>query len=286
MSYLVSVVGDSFVDDWKSRIISNDDPLAKFHTKFWGVANTAGEQEYDNDMEIDGSAAEDNDIIPGCHVLDISIRGAEEKIWVRADYIRIFEFAEGFYAKNVSGPLSPCLVITGQPGTGELFDVVIILVVLLTSHILPLGKSLWRWFALQVCCERKKPVIFYSNDACWLFVEEGVFEQPTSFQARNYKTVIWTLVDSVDTPSGLPTGLITHGTQHFIIYTTSPTLSRWEKLHQSMTPELCVMNPWTRAEIHRALAILLILTVHSFDCAQCPNPGSRCVLNNHRRNLR
>lgn len=56
-------------------------------------------------MEIDGSAAEDD---AGCYVLDISIRGAEGKIWVRADYFRIFEFAEAFYAENVSNPLSPC----------------------------------------------------------------------------------------------------------------------------------------------------------------------------------
>ena len=253
MSSLVSVVGDGFVDDWKTRIISNNDRLAKFHAKFWGVADTGGEREDDNDMEIDDSAAEDDDIIPGCYVLDSGIRGAEGKIGVRADYIRIFRFAEKFYTKHVSNSLSPCLVITGQPGIGELFDVVIMLI-LLTYHILLLGKTLWRWYALRVCCAQKKPVIFYQDNVCWLFVEEGVFEQPTSFHAWQYNTIIWTLVDSVDTPtpSGLPTGLTTHGTQHFIIYTTPPTPLRWSKLHQSMLRTVCVMNPWTKAEIHRA----------------------------------
>ncbi|KAM6496569.1 hypothetical protein JOM56_007042 [Amanita muscaria] len=186
-------------------------------------------------MEINDSTAEDDDIDPSCYVLDIDIQGIEDKIWVRAEYIRMFKFAEKFYAENKSNlALSPCLVITGQPG---------------------IGKSLWRWYALRRCCAQKKPVIFYSNDTCWLFVEEGVFKQPTSFQPQCYNTVIWTLVDSVDAPSGPPIGLITHGSQHFVIYTTTPTPSTWEKLHQSMTRVVCVMNPWTRAEIHRAAPI-------------------------------
>jgi hypothetical protein len=50
-----------------------------------------------------------------------------DKIWVRAEYTRMFEFAEKFYAENVCNTLSPCLVITGQPGIGGLSDVAIIL---------------------------------------------------------------------------------------------------------------------------------------------------------------
>ncbi|KAF8345320.1 hypothetical protein F5887DRAFT_885268 [Amanita rubescens] len=180
-------------------------------------------------MEVDDSTADE--ISPRCYVLDIGIRGVEDKIWVRADYIRMFEFAEKFYAESLSNPQSPCLVITGQPG---------------------IGKTLWRWYALRVCCAQKKPVILYSNGICWLFVEEGVFEQPTNFQPSYYKIVIWTLVDAADAPSGPPMGLITHGTQHFILYTTPPTPSRWDKIHQSMLRTVCVMNPWTKAEIHRA----------------------------------
>ena len=82
------------------------------------------------------------------------LRCGGQDIWAHADYIRMFEFADKFYAEYVSNPQAPCLVITGQPGAGELSDVVIMLV-LLTSHILPLGRSLWRWFALQKCCAQK-----------------------------------------------------------------------------------------------------------------------------------
>ena len=234
-------------------------------------------------MEIDGSTADDGDIDPGCYVLDIGTRGKEDKIWVRAEYARMFEFAEIFYAENACNTLSPCLVITGRPGIGELPHVAIMLG-LMTSQILRLGKSVWRWYALRMCCAQRKPVIWYSNDTCWLFVEEGVFRQPTTFDALCYETVVWTLVDSVDTPLGPPTGLIMHGTRHFIIYTSSKTPSRWEKINQSMTLAVCVMNPWSRAEIHKAFAIFLIPTlraVHSFD-GQCSIQGHRGVLHNHR----
>ena len=97
---------------------------------------------------------------------------------------------------------------------------------------------------------QKKLDIMYSSGTCWLFIEEGVFAQPMEFQASYYKT----LVDLADNAPelGPPIGLITHGTQHFVLYTMSPTPSRWKKLHQSMLWTVCVMNPWTLAEIHRA----------------------------------
>jgi len=128
MSTLASVVGNNprLVADWKSQIAPSDDPLAQFHTKFWGVKevplpDATDEHKDDDDMEVDNSTAEGGDIIPGCYVLDIDIQGAaEDKIWVRADYIRMFKFAEKFYAENACNTLSPCLVITGQPGIGEL----------------------------------------------------------------------------------------------------------------------------------------------------------------------
>ena len=50
MSSLVSVVGDSFVDDWHSRIVHIDDPLSEFHAKFWGIY-IAGDQEDAGDQD-------------------------------------------------------------------------------------------------------------------------------------------------------------------------------------------------------------------------------------------
>ena len=39
----VSVVGNDFIDDWKALIVPARHPLAQFHTKFWGVENTEGD---------------------------------------------------------------------------------------------------------------------------------------------------------------------------------------------------------------------------------------------------
>ena len=118
MSTLATVVGSNWqiISNWNSRKAPLDTPLARFHAKFWGVEE---EGELSNNMEVDNSIADGDEISPRCYILDIGIRGAEDKIWVRADYIRMFKFAEKFYAESLSNPLSPCLVITGQPGIGE-----------------------------------------------------------------------------------------------------------------------------------------------------------------------
>ena len=115
MTMLETVVGSDprHIADWNSLKAPPHAPLAQFHKKFWGIKEEAG---LSNNVEIDDST--DDEIHPGCYVLDINIRGVElKKIWVRADYIRMFKYAEKFYADNLFE--SPCLVITGQPGIGE-----------------------------------------------------------------------------------------------------------------------------------------------------------------------
>jgi hypothetical protein len=120
MSTLATVVGSNWrrIADWNSHKAPLDAPLTQFHAKLWGVEEEGG---LNDNMEVDDSTADGNEINPRCYVLDIGIRGVEDgKIWVRADYIRMFEFAEKFYAESLSNPESPCLVITGQPGIGVL----------------------------------------------------------------------------------------------------------------------------------------------------------------------
>ena len=119
MSTLATVVGSNqqHIADWNSHKAPLDAPLSQFHAMFWGVIEEEGE--LSDNMEVDDVTADGHEISPRCYVLDIGIRGVEDKIWIRADYIRMFEFAEKFYAGSLSNPLSPCLVITGQPGIGE-----------------------------------------------------------------------------------------------------------------------------------------------------------------------
>ena len=153
MSTLATVVGsdEQCMADWNSHKAPLDAPLTQFHAKFWGVEEEGG---LSNNMEVDDSTADGHEISQRCYVLDIGIRGVEDKIWVRADYIRMFEFAEKFYAESLSNPLSH--VLSSQVSRELVSFSDVITLVPLTYQIPCLGKTLWRWYALRVCCAQKK----------------------------------------------------------------------------------------------------------------------------------
>jgi hypothetical protein len=71
--------------------------------------------------EDEGEADEDDDVTPGCYVLDIGIRGiVPSRLWIRSDYIRIYDALQGFYEEVVNPDnRAPSAVVTGQPGIGE-----------------------------------------------------------------------------------------------------------------------------------------------------------------------
>jgi hypothetical protein len=120
-SSLASVVCNK---TWKA----DDDktPLALFHKKFWGKSMKDEESEWrESQIRIDQDQDEitdmDDDIISGCYVLDISIpRMQVSHLWIRADYIRIFDYFQAFYDRHAR-PMAkvPSGVLTGQSGIGE-----------------------------------------------------------------------------------------------------------------------------------------------------------------------
>lgn len=66
---------------------------------------------------------DDNDIGPGCYVLDLNIELKCSKLWVRKDYIRIYDYCT---MRHEEGPRyvkqrARSVVITGQPGVGVSF---------------------------------------------------------------------------------------------------------------------------------------------------------------------
>ena len=72
-------------------------------------------------MDEDTTADPDDDIIPGCYMLDIGIDGLRfSKLWIRAEYIRVFNSLKTYYDTPVFQYWAPCVVVTGQPGIGEL----------------------------------------------------------------------------------------------------------------------------------------------------------------------
>jgi hypothetical protein len=118
------------------------------------------------------------------------------------------------------------------------------------------GKSYWALYALRRCLAEKKPVMWYSDARLFLFVKEGVYESPERPRHSIFKTLVWTLIDTDQAKEGVPPHLSEHDTAHFIIYTTSPDWKRWGRLRKTTQSAVCVMNPWKKTEILKALAHL------------------------------
>jgi hypothetical protein len=150
-SALASVIG-SHPDDlaeWKSRLIRSDCPLAQFHAKFWGLSMAGEEQDWrdthppipvaggelgygDGQVDEDGDENMDesertilDDIIPGCYILDLGIEDLEySRIWIRADYIRVYNYLEIHYNDCADRrSRAPGAILTGQPGIGEFVSI-------------------------------------------------------------------------------------------------------------------------------------------------------------------
>ena len=73
----------------------------------------------DETMDETTTTDPDDDIISGCYMLDIGIDGLMSKLWIRAEYIRVFNFVNAYYDKPSSILRAPCVVVTGHPGIGE-----------------------------------------------------------------------------------------------------------------------------------------------------------------------
>src|SRR5258707_5261996 len=114
------------------------------------------------------------------------------------------------------------------------------------------GKSVWIYYALRRRLAEGKPVIWYCNERRYLFVDTGVFEVPINFPCSQFEPFIWTLVDSDEGHDGVPKFLVLQGTMQFVIFTTSPRLQRWSRLHKTTDFTRAIMNPWTINEILQA----------------------------------
>ena len=73
----------------------------------------------DTDVTEIVNVDEDEEIGKGTYILDTGITGIN-KIWIRAEYIRIYDCLEKQYDDAAKLHLPPGAVITGQPGIGEL----------------------------------------------------------------------------------------------------------------------------------------------------------------------
>ena len=65
-----------------------------------------------------------SEVVRGCVALDLDDDTlAPSKLWIRKDYLRIYDFCERRY-KYIRNNLhqAPSVVVTGQPGLGEYFS--------------------------------------------------------------------------------------------------------------------------------------------------------------------
>ena len=242
--------------------------LSVLHKKFWGKSMADEEQEWrsslpptptmdgdtDDLMQDDGDEGLDetgmNDDIaqaPGCYVLDLG--HPFPKLWIRPEYILIYDYLDDYYRKPSHLRRAPAAVITGQPGVGE-FQAFLLRSPPTSSF--PTGKSTWMLYALRRRLGEMKPVIWYFQEQCHLFVNEGVFVIKRDFGLSNFKTIMWTLVDSDQARDGVPSLLVSHFTPLYVIYTTSPCRERWSRLHKTVRQITIIMSSWTRKEILHA----------------------------------
>ena len=75
---------------------------------------------YSSKFEDAGEDEDEEEISPGCGILDIAIPGINpSKLWVRKEYIKLSEYCEEYLGRDHF--IAPSVVITGQPGIGKYF---------------------------------------------------------------------------------------------------------------------------------------------------------------------
>ena len=121
--------------------LSDTEPVSRLHAKFWRKSMVEEEEEWRQmrgqsvggaedafgPRMVDnlGEGAQDDDGTgPGCYSLDIGIEGLQtSKIWVRADYIRVYDYCNKIYEDAMSQfpnfRMTGSIAITGQPGVGK-----------------------------------------------------------------------------------------------------------------------------------------------------------------------
>ncbi|KAF8525513.1 hypothetical protein BU17DRAFT_41732 [Hysterangium stoloniferum] len=240
-SSLASITKASDAASWVK--IAHDRSLAQFHTKFWGTGmnderdawSKADGQGALNEFEMDVDDDEEADILPGCYFLGTGIEGLPQFIWIRAEYIRIFDACQRQYEGRYFSERPPSFVITGQPG---------------------IGKTLWQIYAARRCAAEKRPFLWLYQDRYTLFVEEGAYELPTDWALGDFlpSSRVWAFIDSESDPGALAR-LTPFGTQLVVFFTTSPTEGRWHRLHKTTSYYLFIMNPWSIGEIKKVASL-------------------------------
>ncbi|KAF8344462.1 hypothetical protein F5887DRAFT_971369 [Amanita rubescens] len=209
----------------------------RFYEQFWGVPLPQEHISLKNSIHDPND--EENDEENGDDVLPATPPPIIDTDWprllIRAEYLRIYKWVEEMYpVGKVYRPSA--IVVTGQPG---------------------IGKSFWAYYVLRRRLGEKSVSLWCQGSEYYLFCSEGVFVVPATFPFREFNgPPVWTIIDSAQSPSGIPSTLTRFESGVFPIYITSPKPGRWSGITQSWTFHQVIMNPWTRAEIEYAIKFL------------------------------
>jgi len=110
------------------------------------------------------------------------------------------------------------------------------------------GKSYWITSAVRRCLgeQTRNPFLLYKNGNCFLFVEDGVFQQDVkNISAWDFAPFLRTFIDADECPTGIPERLAGN-TNLYIMFTTSPGRQRWKPLTKGSTCAEIVMSPHRR----------------------------------------
>jgi hypothetical protein len=98
----------------------------------------------------------------------------------------------------------------------------------------------------------QKPFLWYLDGVCFLFVEDGVFQQDVnSVSANDFAPFLWAIIDADGHLPGVHEKLLCD-TNLYIIFTTSPKRDRWKPLTKYTNCAVIIMNPWFLEEIRLA----------------------------------
>lgn len=127
----------SIAQPWKK--VHDHGRFCMFHAKYWGKSLDDEEREWNNlqsnvdgdddDVIVDSGGDEENDgrdvdgdddFVPGCFELNIDPNPVSDdtEIWIRADYIRFYDYTERRYDDCYKRRKAQAVVLTGQPGIG------------------------------------------------------------------------------------------------------------------------------------------------------------------------
>ena len=103
--------------------LEDDHRLSQLRSKYWGQ-NIEDEAKQWHSSDSTVKVDRNNDIGPDSHVLDLGIKLKRSKLWVRQDYVRIYDYCS---KRHEEGPTSATMmarsvVVTGQPGIGVFFS--------------------------------------------------------------------------------------------------------------------------------------------------------------------